>query len=922
MTTFDFGKGVPECFKTEGGKLCVTHLMVKQGTGSLKWDFSFGDKLIINTDIGYKTLTHDGRDSRVYVFGMFLFGFGAEGSLHVGFMKNGIEQTGFDIELGFKNWRSVTVCFDRDMEGKAVDGMDSMVITANSAGSLLFSELITANRVDRRYVLKSYQVPFIKNNELLINKAWEVAKKYTLAKPDAESVNRIKERALKYIASELTLGVPDTFEELSQRAEKFEITKNEYGTTGKRIEVTYQRCIVYETPLEKEEYIHLRIAARLMQDISVYYLKTRDKRAADLYLDILNYLIAQGLGEGSSFGTHKILDYGIRPFYASAIAMHEVIEKENLTDEVTNLMLWFLHAAQKGFAEGVPMKKATSDDFANGARGLLFAILMLKDEVKQSQLLAAYSDWVSQSLDISPGLCGMFKEDGCIFHHHGHYIGYGKGGLEGITSIAYMLSGTPFEISNVAYENLKNVMYALDFQCNGNYVPIALSGRHPTGKEDIDPVIFKYFALYCIEKGDYASAGLYFSVKSSPEDEYDKKIFECAEKGVNSRGNKTYPYACCSVHKRENFMAVAKGYSKYLWGSEIYKADNLYGRYRSYGVVEIINNKSPFSHDGYNWNRFPGATTINIPIDDLKADVRNVDDKSGFEEMLLSDQSFAGAVNLGDNGMFSMILSEHPKYNGSHRARKSVFFHDDFILFLGSGISNDCTYETETTLWQISLDAFPDKHTLNDEEKIGTCRIKESDILKDNCGNNYYIKPGTSIFISSGQQISRHSENCSETKGNFSCAVIKHGVSPQNASYEYAIGINGAPKKSYTVLQLDDSVHAVKIGNTTYMAIFEPENADMVSVNVPVLLMIEEQEDKINYSICDPDLRLYKEDLSQFDENGNQVEVSIYSRDWLTNPTGTQTINLSVAQFGISQSFEARGGMTYQFGKEKNAGEV
>ena len=123
-------------------------------------------------------------------------------------------------------------------------------------------------------------------------------------------------------------------------------------------------------------------------------------------------------------------------------------------------------------------------------------------------------------------------------------------------------------------------------------------------------------------------------------------------------------------------------------------------------------------------------------------------------------------------------------------------------------------------------------------------------------------------------------------------------------------------------MQLDDSVHAVKIGNTTYMAIFEPENADMVSVNVPVLLMIEEQEDKINYSICDPDLRLYKEDLSQFDENGNQVEVSIYSRDWLTNPTGTQTINLSVAQFGISQSFEARGGMTYQFSKEKNVGEV
>lgn len=917
MKIYDFGKGVPECFSADGGSLSVTDVMVKQGTGSLKWEFSHGDKLIIKTDIGYKKLIPDGKDFRVYVFGVFLFGFGQEGTLHFGFMKDGTEQTGFDAELGFKNWRSVTACFDRDMQGEAVEGMDTLIITANSKGTLLFSELVTAGRVDQRHILKSYQAPFINNNEIPIIKNWEVAKEYSNAVPDEKTISLIKERALKYIASEFGKTVPSEFEELQKRADALEIRQTEYGITGKRVEWYNQRRIVDDTPLKDDPFISLRIVTNLMQDISVFYLKTKDKRASELYINILNYIIVQGFAEGSSFGTHKILDYGVRPFYTSAMAMHSVIEEYGITEEITNAMIWFLHIPQKGFAEGMEMRKASSDDFFNSARGMLYTILMLKDSAKQASLLKAYSKWVSQSLYVRDGLGGMFKEDGCVFHHHGHYICYAKGGLSGITPIAYMLSGTDYEISDEAYNNLKNVIFALDFQCHGTYVPIVLSGRHPTEKEVLDPVIFKYFALSAIEKGDTESAGIYFSVKDKPEDEIDKKIFALANKDVNTSGNKSYPYACCSVHKRKDFMALAKGYSKYLWGSEIYKADNLYGRYRSYGVLEIINGKSPFSHDGYNWNRFPGATAINLPIDDLKADVRNVDDKSGFEEMLLSDQSFAGSVSLGNNGMFSMILSEHPKYNGTHKARKSIFFHDDFILLLGSGISNESQHETETTLYQISLDKFPKEHTINGEVKSGALRIKEEDVLTDNCGNNYYIKPGTSIFLSSGEQISRHSENCSETKGEFSCGVINHGISPNDASYEYAIGINGAPKKEYKILRQDDSVHAVKIGNITYMAIFEPDNCDSVSSDVPIMLMIEENKKEINVAVCNPDLMLYENDASQFDENGEQIEVSIYSRSWVANPIGSKNVNIFIPEYNININRELRGGITYNFKTER-----
>lgn len=919
MTIFDFGNGVPECFTTDGGSLSVTNLMVKQGTGSLRWDFSKGDKLIVNADIGYRKLVPDGRDFRVYVFGMYLFGFGAEGSLHVAFCKDGIEQTGFDAELGFKNWRSVTACYDRDMTGDACEGMNSMVITANATGSLLFSEIVTEGRVDHRHILRSYQAPFINNDEIVLKKDWQVARKYAHIKTDEKTVECIKKRALNYIASEFSKEIPDTFEKLLEKTKDFDIHKNELGITGKRVEWYNQRRIVEDSPLRDEPFISLRVVTNLMQNIAVYYLKTKDKRAADLYMDILEYVMVQGLVEGSSFGTHKILDYGVRPFYTSAMAMHDVIESRGLTDEVTSSMLWFLHAWQKGFTDGVAMRKASSDDLFNSARGLLFAILMLKDNQKQCQLLAAFSNWVSASLEYRPGLMGMFKEDGCVFHHHGHYIGYAKGGLTGLTPIAYMLSGTQFELSDEAYSNLKNVIYSFNFQCSGDYVPIALSGRHPTGKELLDPAIFKYFALCALEKGDVVSAGLYLDVKKEPEDENDLKIFEKAEKGANKSGNRTFPYACCTVHRRPGFMAVAKGYSKYLWGSEIYKGDNLYGRYRSYGVLEIINGESPFKHDGYNWNRFPGATTVNLPIEDLKADVRNVDDKSGFEEMLLSDQSFAGSLSLGDNGMFSMILSEHPKYNGSHKARKSIFFHDDFVVLLGSGISNDCAEKTETTLFQISLDTYPQKPYLNGKEQDGSYVVKVGDVLRDNCGNNYYIKPGTHISLSNGMQKSYHSEDCSETSGEFSCGVINHGSKPQNQGYEYAIGINGAANTGYTVLRQDDSVHAVKIGNITYMAIFDPENCDLVKTNTPLLLMIDETSEQIRYSICNPDLALYGEDPSQFDENGNQIEVSIYSRQWLCNPIGIHNVSLYVPEKGISFEGELRGGFSYEYRLRKES---
>lgn len=97
-------------------------------------------------------------------------------------------------------------------------------------------------------------------------------------------------------------------------------------------------------------------------------------------------------------------------------------------------------------------------------------------------------------------------------------------------------------------------------------------------------------------------------------------------------------------------------------------------------------------------------TSIHLPFEQLRAKVLNVDTFSGMEEMLYSDEAFAGGLSQARlNGNFGMKLHEHDKYNGSHRARKSFHFFGDMIVCLGTDIENtNSEFPTETTVfsWQ------------------------------------------------------------------------------------------------------------------------------------------------------------------------------------------------------------------------------
>ena len=444
--------------------------------------------------------------------------------------------------------------------------------------------------------------------------------------------------------------------------------------------------------------------------------------------------------------------------------------------------------------------------------------------------------------------------------------------------IIWALAGTPFEVSQEAWKSVKNAIRTLEFSStcgNGDVygsVPLSFSGRSPHAMGELSKIPYKYFAL-------------------AAPNYNDEPVL------VEENGNMSMYMACSMAHRYNNRLMIMKGFSKYLWAGECYPGCNMYNRYFSFGTVEILGDtlkNSGYRHEGYDFRHLPGTTAIISDWDDFKVRLERVDKFSSFEEMLLSDESFAGGVSDGKSGMFSAILSEHPKYNGTHKAIKSGFFVDDFALFIGSNINNTSKYPTETTLFQYY--AGDESADLSLVDKIGT---------------KYYVPDGTKVNVRVENQCCPLSTGAGMGEGVFKTAVIEHGISPVDASYVYAVGIDGAPCKNYKIIRQDNAAHIAEVDGITFMAIFKPEEFkgynNIVSVDLPVLLMINKKGEMY---ICNPDLGLYDYDESQYDEKGNRIEVSIYSRLWLGNEITSKACTLVTDE--KSYSLMLSGGKTYK----------
>ena len=950
MFSFEESK-IPDYITGVNSQLSISDTHYKDGKHSLKWTFEPGGVLELKKDLKFEKKDPMGKDLYLSAFIIWVYNEEPQdATIEFEFLKDGKKCTSFPFGINFRGWRAAWVCYERDMQGTPEEGMNELRIVApNEKGSLFIDHLITATKVDARQQTADLQVPFVNAGT---NNHWLVVYKHSLLQPDIEltPVNDAQKKEMKLLEKRFrdmnyTKGkVSDKeIQTIRKKYDFYQITYKNGKVSGVpifmvRASEAYERIIPnWDKDMLTKMGVEMRAYFDLMKKIAVAYNNSTAKPEVQnemkkKFLAMYDHITDQGVTYGSCWGNIHHYGYSVRGLYLAYFLMKDVLREAGKLQEAERTLRWYAITNEvypKPEGNGIDM-----DSFNTQTTGRIASILMMEDTPEKLQYLRSFSRWIDYGCRPAPGLAGSFKADGGAFHHRNLYPAYAVGGLDGATNMIYLFNRTEFAISELAHETVKNVLLAMRFYCNKLNFPLALSGRHPDGKGKLVPMHYAMMAMAGTPDGkeefDKEMAAAYLRLVSGAssddqEPEYMPKVSNAQEKKIarqlvekgfrpepDPQGNLAMGYGCVSVQRRGNWSAVACGHSRYLWAAEHYLGHNLYGRYLAHGSLQILTaapgqTVTPatggWQQEGFDWNRIPGVTSIHLPLEQLKAKVMNVDTFSGMEEMLYSDEAFAGGLSQQkENGNFGMKLHEHDKYNGTHRALKSFHFIGETIVCLGSDIENaNAEYPTETTIFQLAV-----------TDKAGHEYWKgyqgEGKIWMDHLGTGYYV-PVTARFEKKFPQHSRMQDTGKETKGDWVSLVVDHGVLPQTST----VALQAFAKKpAYKVLQQDRNAHIVQsLSDSIYSyVLFETPQALLPGgllqrTDTSCLVMIrKESPEKMLLTVSQPDLALYRGASDEaFDKDGKRVERSIYSRPWIDNESGEIPVTVTLkGQWNIKET--------------------
>ncbi len=919
---YQFENGIPTSMKVNNlTTISISSEKHKDGEYSLKWDFKPGETLTIQGNVGYIMVKKNQQEKARSSYVMWIYNQTPINSvMQIQFKKDSVLKSYFFFNMNFTGWRTMWVQYDRDMQGTPEEGMNEIIFIAPKAsGTVYIDHIMPAVLIDPRHNARDEQLDFINiEADKAANAHWmALYKNYNQIVKDNKNITlkSVELKGLKTIAQRYKRRLLKTVKTNESLVKEQEDLFAKY----QNITLEFNQKLVIYKQFEKEQrdlfkYVLTRDFGIYLRNIAYMYNSTDNQRLktrlAKLFNQSLEYMYDQGWTKGSAQGTVHHLGYQMREIYEAIFLMKDVLVKSKTVNKAKDMVTWYtamgmLYTPQNEF-------KVNIDVLNTMLPGMLTAILLNEDkqqEVKELYLLQRY---LNNSIQTSPGLLGGFKYDGTVFHHMQNYPAYAKGAFEGLLPIIFYLHKTPFAIKDENYNIVKRAVLFTRLYSNKYDYLLTLTGRHPNDKFNIDPEIFKLLALSSensIDK-ELAEAYLRLNPKSRAAARLRKLGFR---KEKTPEGSWTANMGSLQLHRRNEWLAGMKGYSRYLVGNETYVKNNLYGRYMSYGTFQILQDSlknSGYVQEGWDWKHFPGTTAINVPFDKLKSSIAQVDTASGIEEMLLSDETYSGGNNLNGNSMFAMKLHEHTKYDGSHRARKSVFIFDNRAILLGTGIeNNDTDNETHTTLFQNYLS--PNTHSFTRDGKF----------ILDSQQNLYKVVLGE-VVTHKGIQKSFDQSTAKLTQNNYELAYINHGKKPHNSSYHYSILIKASLKEQenfkqnsqYKVINQDFHSHIVEDlnSNTIAYALFDEgyvaPNNFILSTDTPSLIMIQNKGEILQVSFVDPDLRLYKGQDPELYKNGEMIERSIYSRPWISNEGLSHTTTIIFkGKYSITENKNVKG---------------
>ncbi len=868
--TYDFeDEKVPAEFTPgPGSRLGVSSDIYKSGRKSLRWDWDCEDAYILYKNAeAFRHLTGENPDPIVYewvtfcslsTFSMWVFS-----EKELGGQLNATFQpkSDFYVNMNFEGWRPVQLMYGRDLAvfpGNA----DTLIIRAPKGvakGTLYIDDFAPRRELDVRFVTGSPQQPYVQvrpgvKEEKKIERI-DIVKPAQLTADQIKLLDRLGNEFFKnyrITGSKYKLSEKD-FNNLLANRQRFKISRSGRFVNGQ-----------VGHPMHFYGAWSGIARAYHLADIN----NEQRKELLDLIIDMADLVIQQGHSGRYPLRTS---------FIAPVTLMRKELEEAGRYDQLIERLRGITEI--NGFYEKVPRGDA---DFYNTALLAAYGtILMQSDKARQWQDLEALHHWLGAT-----NRNGELLADGTFSHHCMVYIGYGFPAIGPLCTVLYYLRGTQF-FDEEMYELAKLSIMAMSFYSNP-YAPHMFAGRwRVCGQFDWGMAVCLDLMARCRPQVDKELAARYlhyadYYKKSTPEADAYRKAGITADP---MNGALAQNYAISLIHRRGVITSTVRGQRNGLFANEIYafQAGNTMGRYLNYGQLQIMDvtpAKSGFvMNKGWDFNHWPGTTARVIPFEALRQKFENVEAQTR--------EYFAGATALDGNGMWAMKLQEElpllddplrigppiyflgqkeyekrckeSLYDTGFRARKSMFFFDDRIIALGSGIESSDGAPVATTLFQNSLE--------KPEELSRKYKAGNAVWFMSSTGHGYYVAPGNGevIFERNFMKKPFHSHwlpknpefhnKIEPNEGNMELAYINHGGNAKNAGYEYCIFVKTdaeklerlAKKPPYQVLQRDTRAHIVKDAATGTIGYAMFEAGDgleyLKSVNDPCLIMIKKKLD-------------------------------------------------------------------------------
>jgi chondroitin-sulfate-ABC endolyase/exolyase len=966
-------KVVPQQWKAKNGKLTISNQHQKMGEHAIAWNWTKGNLSTLNVvSDEFKKVVDDKRST----FVIWIYNeTPVSDKLSFTFYAEDKAASQFDFNLNFKGWRTAWVMYHRDMQGTPIPNMNRLEIKAPATlkkGTLYLDQMMYQVNINPRSPMRDFQVPFVNlEGDKAANSHWNSLYKFSttpdnlplkasVSTQDKQEVKQIYKRFLEVVLPSKKVITDADIAKIEKEYAFWKIKKSGSHITGRTIFSVNDIELFDENRIDSAKKINAKTNinrySNFMFSVAEAYhfssIQTYKDKLAILFMNLLDHAENQGWSFGSGMGALHHLGYNLENYYTACLLMKDVIKASGKLEQTFKSMFWF---SGLGRAVEVPEKMPESNiDVLNTLlQGMLSSILILDDTPEKMRFLQYYSHWLSFNMKPNVAITGAFKPDGAVFHHATLYPAYGVGGYNGLAPIVYVLSKTNYQVEQEAHQKFKENLLMMHYYTNPYKWPISISGRHPTGTWSIPDKPYAYMALAGTPDGkeaiDKEMAAVYLLVSKKKSLAWEKKFNQTGVQAAKyPNGHWDLNYGLLAIHRRNNWLLTVKGHNRYMVSHEAYPKANVFGRYLNYGHLEVLFPETPsftgsnFADKGWDWNRIPGATTLHVPLDKLRAHILNVDDYSGVEEMLLTDEVFAGGISLNQQGFFAMKLRGHDKYNlGSFKAIKSWFMFDSLVVCLGSDIENSIKeYPTETTIFQNYLGntseaVIIDNQQVNYPQEI-VQTLKSPGFVVDNRGIGYYLAANSKISLSKNQQKSRDQKDTQNTQGNFASLVLQHGYAPQKDAYEYAMLIGADAQKMqtfktqmsgktpvYQVLQKNAEAHSVKYiaQQLTGLALFKANSQStdplIINNNKACLILYQPEAEKLNLAITDPDLGFYQgEDETPLNSDGTRKEVSIYSRYWFKTDAQPSVVVLKLK--GIWQKADEQGAYELKKAAEGN----